>query len=247
MKKIGSNVSSIKSFFMREIDDSGLYGRSAVSEEYFQKADFYTDDSDMLGESGHAAGREAEIERILAENRRKAEAITHDAYQKGFDEGVKKGYEDAKKREQEEKEEKFDILQNLIDEISRFRESQMKGIEGEMLEMVSLITKKLIKKELTLDRDIVLHVIKDAIEGAVGNEKIKIIVNPEDRETILEHRKELISLVEGLKNIAVEADSSIEKGGCLIETAYGDIDARLDRQLEIIEQNMKNISKRESC
>jgi flagellar assembly protein FliH len=247
MKKIGSNVSSIKSFFMREIDDSGSYHGSAVSEEYFQKADFYTDDSDMMEENGYPAGREKTIEKILEENRRKAEAITHDAYQKGFNEGVKKGYQDAKAKEKEETEEKFNRLQNLIDEISRFRESQLIGIEGEVLDMVFLITKKLIRKELALDRDIILHVVKDAIEGAVGNEKIKIIVNPEDRQNILEHRKELLSLVEGLKNIAVEADSSIEKGGCLIETAYGDIDARLDRQLEIIEQNMKNISKGGPC
>jgi len=48
--------------------------------------------------------------------------------------------------------------------------------------------------------------------------------------------------VESIKNITVAEDSSVEKGGCIVETDFGAIDARISSQLNELEQKILEIS-----
>ena len=41
-------------------------------------------------------------------------------------------------------------------------------------------------------------------------------------------------------NISFEADETILTGGCLIETNSGDIDARIDKQIEAVDEAFKS-------
>ena len=45
-----------------------------------------------------------------------------------------------------------------------------------------------------------------------------------------------------IKNISVVEDSSVEKGGCIVETDFGAIDARISSQLNELETQILNIS-----
>ena len=90
-----------------------------------------------------------------------------------------------------------------------------------------------------MNKEAVLNIVKAAIESAVGNEEIKIKINPEDYDNVIQYREEFIHSIDGLKNISFEADKSVLQGGCLIETIYGDIDARLDKQLETVAENLR--------
>jgi flagellar biosynthesis/type III secretory pathway protein FliH len=54
-------------------------------------------------------------------------------------------------------------------------------------------------------------------------------------------RPDLFERFKALKSIIINSDSTIEKGGCYLETPCGDIDARIETQLEKIADSMKNI------
>jgi flagellar assembly protein FliH len=57
-----------------------------------------------------------------------------------------------------------------------------------------------------------------------------------------EHIKEFITLVEGAKSIQVVEDTTVDAGGCLIETDFGEIDARIASQLGELETKILEIS-----
>ena len=48
--------------------------------------------------------------------------------------------------------------------------------------------------------------------------------------------------VANIKNIFVVEDSSVEKGGCIVETDFGAIDARIASQLGELETQILNIA-----
>ncbi len=48
-------------------------------------------------------------------------------------------------------------------------------------------------------------------------------------------------MLDNIENVNVLEDPNIEKGGCIIETDFGDIDARISAQLDEIETAIKNI------
>jgi flagellar assembly protein FliH len=63
-----------------------------------------------------------------------------------------------------------------------------------------------------------------------------------DLKLTTEHTKDFISLVEGVKSIQVVEDSSVDSGGCIIETDFGEIDARIASQLAELEAKILEIS-----
>lgn len=235
-KKLGDNGSSIKSFFLEDIIKDKFVRRGIGKKIPFQKADFFGENP-KLNQDLMTDTLDLEIDRVLEKARERAKSIEEEAYSKGFSEGEKKGLEEGRK--------KTVVLEKLLEELSTYREKQYRDIEKELVDLVTVISKKIINQELTVNKEAVLNIVKAAIESAVGNEEIKIRINPEDYDNVSQHREEFIHSIDGLKNISFEADKSVLQGGCLIETIYGDIDARLDKQLETVAENLRASFKEE--
>jgi flagellar assembly protein FliH len=49
-------------------------------------------------------------------------------------------------------------------------------------------------------------------------------------------------MLEGVKTIQVAEDSSVDSGGCVIETDFGEIDARISNQLAELESKILEVS-----
>jgi len=229
LKKIKDNGASVKFFFLKEIIKEKINRKGRAQRELFEKTNFTNNGS--KGSEGFLPNPfDMEIERMLEETKKKAETIEKEAHLKG----EKRGLEEGKK--------KLDMtingLEKLLDEIQSHKEKKYQGAEKELLDLVLLISKKIIQQEITLNKNIVLNIVKAAITSAAGNEEIKIRINSEDYDNVVKYKEEFIKYVDGLKNISFEADNSILQGGCLIETIYGDIDARLDKQLEAMKEKL---------
>jgi flagellar biosynthesis/type III secretory pathway protein FliH len=50
-----------------------------------------------------------------------------------------------------------------------------------------------------------------------------------------DRRNDLLASGEGVREIMIETDDTVERGGCIIESASGNIDARIATQLAQIE------------
>ena len=75
--------------------------------------------------------------------------------------------------------------------------------------------------------------------GAQGGD-ITVKVNPKDFDVIRQHKGELIRYGDGIKNFAIENDEKIARGGCLIDTRFGEVDATMESALEEIGQRLKD-------
>ncbi|HUU49601.1 MAG TPA: FliH/SctL family protein [Nitrospinota bacterium] len=229
LKKIKDKGASVKFFFLKEIIKEKINRKGRAQRELFEKTNF-TNNGSKASEGFLPNPFDMEIEKMLGDAKKKAETIEKEAYLKG----EKRGLEGGKK--------KLDItingLEKLLDEIQSHKEKKYQEAEKELLDLVLLISKKIIQQEITLNKNIVLNIVKAAITSAAGNEEIKIRINSEDYDNVVKYKEEFIKYVDGLKNISFEADNSILQGGCLIETIYGDIDARLDKQLEAMKEKL---------
>ena len=84
--------------------------------------------------------------------------------------------------------------------------------------------------------------ILQSLRRVKGRGDVTIRVNLADVQLTSEHTKDFMEAVESIKNITVAEDSSVEKGGCIIETDFGAIDARISSQLNELEQKILEIS-----
>jgi flagellar assembly protein FliH len=147
-------------------------------------------------------------------------------YKKGYEEGLSRGHEEAQK-----------VIENfasLLKDADRQRQVLFDEAHRKILELVIQIAKKVTYNAARLDPDITASIIAGTIAKLVEKSKIKVKVNPDH----LPHIEQQIDRFKGdstaIKDIAIEPDSRVRYGGCFIETPTGDIDARIESQMEIV-------------
>lgn len=163
-------------------------------------------------------------------------AIEREAYEKGFTAGEKAGFEMGRKKA----EVLFQGLSGVLAELNTFRESLYKGCEAEMVELVMAIARKVIPKAIEQRRETVVDCVKAALDVVVASGEILVKANPKDLEVIHQYTEELTRYTDGVKEVKVEADESIMKGGCVIETNYGEVDATINGVMAELEERLRD-------
>jgi len=164
------------------------------------------------------------------------EAVEREAYERGFKAGEKAGFELGRQRA----EVVFGGISEILDDIAAFRESLYRKCEKEMVEICLAIAAKVVRSEVEVKEDVVLDCIREALKAVVAGGEITIRVNPKDLETLRRHKDELAGYGEGVKGVQIEADPSVARGGSVIETNYGEIDATIDSIMHEIEERLRN-------
>jgi flagellar assembly protein FliH len=159
-----------------------------------------------------------------------------------FEEGVAEGrrqMEEELRRELDEyllgEEQVFAHLgESLREQICQFRTTW----EHDAVRLVLTIAQRVVKNEIAIDNDFVIRQIQEAVRRVWGVDRLKLRVNPADEEYVKAQRPLLATMSDSVREFIIEADESIERGGCMIESDSGNIDARVSTQLKNIETGL---------
>ena len=69
-------------------------------------------------------------------------------------------------------------------------------------------------------------------------------MSPTDLQFIKETRTQLSNMIENIEHVTLEAAENIQSGGCIVETDLGEIDARIEKQLQIVEESFRTAVER---
>jgi flagellar assembly protein FliH len=171
---------------------------------------------------------------------------------RSYEEGYRAGFFDGKNQASSELEQSFQAqldeasgrLSSLVNQFSTEVEKFYNEFDVAVVKLAISIARKIVVRELEIDEGAVLARTKEAIRKVIGVEKIKIHVNPSDEEYVRKHRTELMSHADSVREIVIESDNKVERGGCIIESDLGNIDARLSTQFELIEEALLSIFKK---
>ena len=106
--------------------------------------------------------------------------------------------------------------------------------EATAIQLSVAIAEKLIRRELGLKPEISSDILFKMLELAAGQRQIKLRIHPDDLKFLGNHPEEVIRSMASCGDATLVADEAISRGGCVIETDHGTIDARLETQLERI-------------
>ena len=191
---------------------------------------------------------EDQAQGILAEAKQKAADLEADikqrvtmtereAYERGHEEGHAKGYEEGRAEVQRVVESLHSIITKEIEE----RNEIIEEAETQIINLVLLIVKKVIKVISENQKNVVINNVVQALRKLKSRGDVVIRVNLADLELTSEHVKDFMKMVENVKAITVLEDSSVDRGGCIIETDFGRIDARISSQLHEIEERILDL------
>ncbi len=181
---------------------------------------------------------QAQAQEIIREAESKHDKNVNEAKQQGYDEGHEAGYESGKQEVQR----LIDRLHIITDRIMDKRKVILDETEQQIVELVLLISRKVVKVISENQRNVVMSNVIQSLRKVKGRGDVVIRVNIADVKLTTDHIKDFTDAVESVKNITIAEDSSVDKGGCIIETDFGAIDARISSQLSELEQKILEIT-----
>jgi flagellar assembly protein FliH len=164
------------------------------------------------------------------------EELQKNAFQKGFAEGQKVGFDAGTKKVHPV----ISSLHQALVKLQNIRQEIHQEIEKEVVQLALAIAKKIVCHEVKTTRETVACVAREALSRIENPGKIKIKLNPEDLQFINDTKSQLSRFLQDVDNIRFEAADSVQSGGCLIETDRGDIDARIEKQFQVIEETFQS-------
>ena len=175
---------------------------------------------------------------IESDSRAAFETERKEAEEEGRVAGKEAGFVEGKAEVERLIERAQTILQRAQDK----RAEILEETEQEIINLVLLIAKKVVKVISENQKNVVVSNVVQALRKVKGRGNIIIRVNLADLKLTTEHTKDFIKLVEGARSIQILEDSSVDEGGCIIETDFGEIDARIASQFAELENKILEIS-----
>lgn len=178
-----------------------------------------------MAEKGYREGYQQGLEEGRLEGQQQG-------YQEGYEQGkiqAEKELQDLKARLENEYRQKLEELDHLLASLREAISQGVLSLDREVLTLLKLLVQKLFFKEFLRDEGVILRVVREALQEAVEGSRVTIRVHPQEAQIL---RKTNLRALSGktFPEIRVEADPSIARGGCLLETDFGLVDATLERR-----------------
>lgn len=153
--------------------------------------------------------------------RSQAEAYRQQGYDDGYQAGIEQG--------------KAEWMEQCL-RLNRENEAKFRFFEHDLVRLAVRVAEKIIGEQLRLEPKSITELVGNALGGVRHQREIYVRVNPEDYELINEHKYLLLDKLSRAQDIDIRPDPEVPRGGCLIESETGTIEATVEKQLEAIEK-----------
>jgi flagellar assembly protein FliH len=166
--------------------------------------------------------------RIVAEAHEEAAHIREVARAEGFAEGREAGHHDGLAETSSAALAFGGALQGVQD----LREEIAEAVERDAVELALALSSKIVAGALELQPERVIDVVRGALRRVSERRRITVLVDPADLEVINAAIGELRAQAGGIELCEVQADRRVGRGGAIVRTAEGEVDASVETQLE---------------
>jgi flagellar assembly protein FliH len=196
-------------------------------------AEALSDDQPLTAEELEKQLQKAALEAKL-ELEKQIQETQRESFDKGFTEGIREGMT----RQKKEYAHTISSVVATMKELAELRQKIIEETEQDILRLVFAVAEKVLSQEVQQNKTVVISVLKEAIRGITARDGMKIHLNPHDFQNITEIKDDLQTDMEGINDILFEEDPGVKPGGVIIETLFGEVDARLNQQLQEIKTGL---------
>jgi type III secretion protein L len=131
---------------------------------------------------------------------------------------------------------KAEIAMQMLDTVASSVE-QLAGMESSLVDIVMRSLRTILGK---FDHDeLVAQVVSHALRMVRDEKKVLLRVAVEDADAVTARIDGIVRQYPGMGRVDIAPDAALTPGQCVLETEIGVVDASLERQLAMIEENFR--------
>jgi flagellar assembly protein FliH len=173
-----------------------------------------------------------------AEDEKQREEIRNDGFSLGYGEGIIQAEQEVRAQW----ESMLTEAKSILDSAYQMKEQIIQESEPFLVELSTAIAEKIISKQLTVSPDWSLDLIRKSLQRRREQGVITLCVSPHHLTFVQAAREELSLAIDSQAELQIVPDVSVKDPGCVIRSAFGSIDARIDTQLSEIKRELISIA-----
>jgi len=201
-------------------------------DEKAKGSDFRMNDAVRIQTGIDQVEKVSEEEKVEAAALEKLKEIQEQAYKQAYELGLEEG----RKKAFDNISEKIAASMNNLDQTLLALKSLKKDLstfnESHLVQLAFQMAARLAKTELEGNQEAMVQILRDAVGLAQDEEEITVQVSQSQFEFLEELKKETGRDFEFAKKIRFEPNATITDGGCIVETNYGEVDARTEQRVQ---------------
>jgi flagellar assembly protein FliH len=105
-------------------------------------------------------------------------------------------------------------------------------LEAHAVDLALFLAEKVLGGALAVQPERVVETVRGALRGIVERERITVLVHPDDLELVRDAMGDMLASLGGVEHSEVQAERRVGRGGAVVRTADGDVDARIETKLQ---------------
>jgi flagellar assembly protein FliH len=159
------------------------------------------------------------------------------------EEGQAEGREEGMRLVREDARPAVAALAQTIAGIDELRNELSERLERDAIELALRLAEQIVAGALQVQPERVLDVTRGALRRLTSRRSITVLVNPDDFELVSQSLDDVCGELGGIEHAEAQADRRIARGGAVVRTSEGSIDAQIDGQLararQIVSQELE--------
>ena len=204
-------------------EEAELYVKQlrAQVDELNQQAQARYEEARLAKEQG-----EREAVELVSQAQSQADAVREQAYQEGLEagrqEGMAKRYEEAAAN--------LEALDQILTEVSHFRDAVRFNVEKDSIRLAVLLAKKILRQELTVNKKVVLQLLAKTLTELEDKGTFRVWLSPADHQFAMAARSQLEKFMGEDQTLSLRAKPDLAPGNILIESDREVIDLTFQSQ-----------------
>lgn len=151
------------------------------------------------------------------------------AWQAGLAEGLARGQKQGQEASAKQHQVQLSQLQSTVSQLLAYRATIRTEVEREVVDLAFAAARRILRRESTLDRSAAAGIVRACMDEKSNTEITRVLVHPDDLQQV--------RLSVG-PDVEVAASKDVTRGGALLETKSGVLDARIDSQLDELQMGL---------
>ena len=126
----------------------------------------------------------------------------------------------------------LEALSQAAEAVQADQFSRADRLEAHAVDLALFLAEKIIGGALAVEPERVLEAVRGALRGIVERERVTVLVHPEDLELVRDSMDAVRASLGGIEHCEVQAERRVSRGGAVVRTPDGDVDARVDTKLQ---------------
>lgn len=181
----------------------------------------------------------ADLERMIQERllevERRAQYVEKEAYEKGYAQGEKDGFEYGRRS----MEVVTENLNRVLGGIEGVAPQAFRDYREWFVEACLAVSRHVVRRELETSLEPLKGTIRALLDEAEQGHGVTLYLNPRDYDLLGKTASVAKWLNEQESNVSLRPDSSLDRGGCRLETEVQILDASIETRFALLEKTLR--------